>query len=224
MSTRLRTPRGFDRTLSSTGVALALGVVVASPALAQAHTSAVAPDSIRRIQHLEPRSGPPGTVVSVHTKNLPLQAKVVLGVGAIGTGFEELGVAEQQEMGEVTASVRVPESASWDRALVFIIFNGNFSPTGLSDPFHVTNADGLVYRVGAVTDEGDGCLAMRDRDGYLYTLSGDIEGLTPGDELAVEARFFALSDCPQGETLHVERRLPVPEPEDPGDPGAAANR
>ena len=215
MSTHPHAVRRRDPSRSPTRVVLALGVVWASPTLAQAHPSAVAPDSIRRIQHLEPRSGPPGTVVSIHTENLPLQARVVLGVGAIGTGFEELGVAQQQELGEVTASVRVPDRASWDRALVFIIFNGNFSPTGLSDPFHVTNAEGLVYRVGVVTDEGEGCLRMRDRDGYVYTLTGDVAGLQPGDELAVEARFFALSDCPQGETLHVERRLPVPDPEGP---------
>lgn len=182
--------------------------------LAQAHTTAVAPDSIRRIQHLEPRSGPPGTVVSIHTENLPLQARVVLGVGAIGTGFEELGVTEQQEMGEVTASLRVPESARWDRPLVFIIFNGNFSPTGLSDPFHVTNEDGLIYREGEITDEGEGCLAMRDTDGYLYTLSGETDGLSPGDPVAVEGRFFAVSDCPQGETVYVERRL-TPKSPDP---------
>jgi hypothetical protein len=187
-------------------------LVSALPLLAQAHASAVAPDSIRRIQHLEPRSGPPGTVVSIHTENLPLQAKVVLGVGAIGTGFEELGVAEQQEMGEVTASVRVPMDASWDRPLVFIIFNGNFSPTGLSDPFHVTNSDGLIHREGEITDEGGECLAMRDRDGYLYTLTGETEGLAPGDEVAVVGRFFAISDCVQGETLHVERRVAPTDP------------
>jgi len=191
--------------------ACAILLLSAVPMLAQAHASAVAPDSIRRIQQLEPRSGPPGTVVSIHTENLPLQAKVVLGVGAIGTGFEELGVAEQQEMGEVTASLRVPMDASWDRPLVFIIFNGNFSPTGLSDPFHVTDADGLIHREGVITDEGEGCLAMRDTDGYLYTLTGETEGMEPGDDVAVEGRFFAVSDCAQGETLHVERRLaPTP--------------
>ncbi|MFV1985684.1 MAG: DUF5818 domain-containing protein [Gemmatimonadota bacterium] len=187
--------------------ACVLFVLSAVPVLAQAHASAVAPDSIRRIQHLEPRSGPPGTVVSIHTENLPLQARVVLGVGAIGTGFEELGVAEQQEMGEVTASLRVPMDASWDRPLVFIIFNGNFSPTGLSDPFHVTDAEGLIHREGVITDEGEGCLAMRDTDGYLYTLTGDTDGMEPGDAVAVEGRFFATSDCAQGETLHVDRRL-----------------
>lgn len=194
---------GRFRSLS--GAAALIGLWT-TPILAQAHTTAAAPDSIRRIQHLEPRSGPPGTMVSIHTENLPLQARVVLGVGAIGTGFEELGVAEQQELGEVTASVRVPETATWDRPLVFIIFNGNFSPTGLSDPFHVTDPDGLIYREGEITSEGDGCLAMRDGDGYLYTLTGATEGLEPGDAVAVEGRFFALSDCAQGETLHIERR------------------
>ena len=114
------------RRFRSLAVAAVVLVFVAPALAAQAHRTAVAPDSIRKIQHLEPRSGPPGTVVAIHTENLALQARVVLGVGAIGTGFEELGEAEQQEMGEVTASVRVPDSATWDRPLVFIIFNGNF--------------------------------------------------------------------------------------------------
>jgi hypothetical protein len=110
----------------------------------------------------------------------------------------------------------VPERASWDRPLVFIIFNGNFSPTGLSDPFHVTNADGLIYREGEVTDAAgadDGCLTMRDGDGYLYTLTGEVDGLKPGDPVAVEGRFFAVSDCAGGETVHVVRRLTPKDPD-----------
>ncbi|MDH3732788.1 MAG: hypothetical protein OEU54_04605 [Gemmatimonadota bacterium] len=202
--------RRFARIPSLVGVLACLGLT-AGPVLAQAHRTAVAPDSIRRIQHLEPRSGPPGTVVSIHTQNLALQARVVLGVGAIGTGFEELGEAEQEEMGDVTASVRVPASATWDRPLVFIIFNGNFSPTGLSDPFHVTDGDGLIQRFGTITDGGEECPAFRDKDGYLYTLTGDVEGLRPDVEVAIEGRFFATSSCSLGETIAVERWY-VPEP------------
>lgn len=173
---------------------------------AQAHPSAVAPDEIRKIQKLEPRTGPPGTLVELYSENLPLQARVVVGVGAIGTGFEELADAEQAEFGEVSATVHVPASATWERPLVFIIFNGNFSPTGLSDPFHVTNEDGHIYREGEITSEGPGCIAMKDTDGYVYTLLGDVEGLKSGDAIAVEGTFSAESECTAGETINVLRR------------------
>jgi hypothetical protein len=190
---RLRTPAGAS-------LLLAIGAL---PSVAQAHPNPATPDDIRKIQTIEPRSGPAGTEVRVYTENLPLQARVVVGVGAIGTGFEELGEARQGEFGEVGATVTIPETATWDRPLVFIIFNGNFAPTGLSDPFHVTNEDGLIYREGELTDEGEGCVAMRDKDGYLYTLTGDLGGAKPGDAIAVEGMFSAESDCAQGETIRV---------------------
>ena len=57
-------------------------------------------------------------------------------------GFEALTEGSQDIWGEVSASVRVPSYASWERPLVFIVFNGVFSPIGISDPFHVTNDEG----------------------------------------------------------------------------------
>jgi len=194
----------------SRALAMAEGLAVLSlasalPAAAQAHRNPAQPSDLRHIQSIEPRTGPAGTEVRVYTENLPLQARVVVGVGAIGTGFEELGDARQTEFGEVGATVTIPESATWDRPLVFIIFNGNFAPTGLSDPFHVTNADGLIHREGEVTDEGEGCLAMRDRDGYFYTLTGDLGDVKAGDAIVVEGTWSAESDCVQGETIVVRR-------------------
>lgn len=213
----IRTPRRGARLRLQIGVFGCL-VLSAGSAFAQAHPSAVAPDEIRKIQKLAPRTGPPGTLVELYSENLPLQARVVVGVGAIGTGFEELADAEQAEFGEVSATVHVPASATWDRPLVFIIFNGNFSPTGLSDPFHVTNDDGHIYRVGEITSEGPGCVSMKDADGYAYTLTGDIEGLRPGDPVAVEGTFSAESRCAGGETIDVLKRS-VPKPDAAAAPG-----
>lgn len=207
--------RVSSQRLGSGIAALTLFFATDDSAAAQAHRNPAAPDSIRHIQSMEPRSGPPGTEVTVYTENLPLQAKIVVGVGAIGTGFEELAQTVQGEFGEVGASVTVPESATWDRALVFIMFNGNFAPTGLSDPFHVTDPDGLIQRTGQITDEGDGCTAMRDRDGYFYTLTGELGGVEAGDEVIVEGTFAESSDCPQGETIHVARIADAPEGADP---------
>lgn len=189
-----------------------LFLVTTAPAGAQAHRTAIAVDSLRKIQDIQPRSGPPGTRVQLYTENLPLQGRVVLGVGAINAGFEVLGEAEQGALGEVDGSIRIPASATWDRAIVLITLNGNFAPTALSDPFHVTNAEGLVHRVGRVTDEGEGCLAFRDTDGYFYSLAGATQGLEVGNYLEIEGRFDAKGSCPLGETLDVTRAIPATAP------------
>ena len=201
------------------GLALGLAVLVlATPdqVQAQAHRTAIPVDSLRKIQEIAPRSGPPGSRVTVYTENLPLQGRVVLGVGAIHAGFEVLGEAEQGALGEVDGSVRIPASATWDRALVLLTLNGNFAPTALSDPFHVTNPEGLIHRVGEITDEGEGCLGFRDADGYFYSLAGTADGLTVGDYVELEGRFDPEGPCPSGETLEVTSAEPATPPPPPG--------
>ena len=170
----------------------------------------VAPDSLRRIQEIEPLHGPRGTMVTVYTENLPLQAKVHVGVGATRTGFEALSEGEQGMWGEVSGAIAIPETAPYDRALLIVAFDAIFAPIGLSDPFHVTRADGTLERTGRITDEGVECLAMRDGDEFLYTLVGNTDGLSDGDLVVVEARYVEMSACQQGTTLEViESRPPA---------------
>ncbi len=170
----------------------------------------VAPDSLRRIQEVEPVWGPPGTEVTVFTENLPLQAKVHIGVGATRTGFEALHEAEQGMWGEVSGTITIPESAPWDRAVLLVAFDAIFAPIGLSDPFTVTRPDGTFQRTGEVTDEGVECLAMRDTDGFLYTLIGSTGDLEPGDPAVVRGRYVEASICQQGTTMEVVEILPPP--------------
>ena len=184
--------------------ALAILFFVPGAALAQAHPNPATPDSLRQIQTMEPRMGPPGTEVSLYTENIPLQARVVVGLGAIGTGFEELGTGDQGEFGEIGATVLVPETATWDRAVVFIIFNGNFAPTGLSDPFHVTNAGGRIQRTGTIIGQENGCVTFEDRDGYFYTLAGDMGDAETGDHVIVEGVASRSVACPQADTIEID--------------------
>jgi hypothetical protein len=170
----------------------------------------VAPDSIRTLQQVEPLHGPPGTVVTIYTENLPLQARVHVGVGATRAGFEALDEAEQAMYGEVSATLTIPETAPWDRAVLLVAFDANFAPIGFSDPFHVTRQDGILRRTGTVTDEGVECIAMRDTDDFLYTLIGNTEGLEPGQSAVIEGRYMEASTCMQGTTIQVERVLPPP--------------
>ncbi|MDC0160638.1 hypothetical protein OAJ07_04220 [Gemmatimonadales bacterium] len=170
----------------------------------------VAPDSLRMIQEIEPLHGPRGTMVTVYTENLPLQAKVHVGVGATRTGFEALSEGEQGMWGEVSGAIAIPETAPYDRALLIVAFDAIFAPIGLSDPFHVTRADGTLERTGRITDEGVECLAMRDGDEFLYTLVGNTDGLSDGELVVVEARYVEMSACQQGTTLEViESRPPA---------------
>lgn len=186
--------------------ALLLGIAyfgLGSPVLGQAHPTTVAPTEIRHIQNISPHSGPPGTLVSVSTLNLPIEARVHVGVGAMNAGFEALAEAQQGQWGEIAVRVQVPQTTSWDRPIVFIAFNAVFAPIGLSDPFHVTDADGRVRRTGHVTEEADGCLTFRDEDDYLYALEGDTAGLSAGDEVRIDGVFFDTGSCHEGPTIGV---------------------
>ncbi|MDA0327956.1 MAG: hypothetical protein O2958_02925 [Gemmatimonadetes bacterium] len=170
----------------------------------------VAPDSLRHIQQVSPLHGPAGTVVTIFTENLPIQAKVHVGVGATRTGFEALFEAQQEMWGEVSATVTIPESTPWDRAVVLIAFDAIFAPIGISDPFHFINPQGFLRRTGRITDEGVECLAMRDTDEYLYTLIGATDGLAAGEPVVIEGEYVETSTCMQGTTLRVTRVLPPP--------------
>lgn len=190
------------------GALVLLTVLATMPANADAQRR-VAPDSLRMIQEVTPMHGPVGTEVTVFTENLPLQAKVHLGVGATRTGFEALHEAEQGMWGEVSGTIIIPETAPWDRAVLLVAFDAIFAPIGLSEPFHVTRADGMLRRTGAITGEGVECKAMRDTDGFLYTLIGDVESLAAGDSVVVDGTYVEASICQQGTTLQVVRVAPA---------------
>lgn len=191
---------------------LLVGLVAAAatPDGAEAQRRDLAPDSIRRIQEVAPRHGPIGTVVHLHTENMPLQARIHVGVGARHIGFEALSETQQGEWGDITAELAIPEYWTWDRPLVLIIFNGLFSPIGLSQPFHVTNADGMVQRTGHVTDEGGSCLGFRDQDDYFYALDGPPDSLSPGDSVVIEGTIAEQGRCGEVDTIRVSEVVPAP--------------
>ncbi len=201
---RIRAAGRPARLAALCATALALSTQAAT-AQRTAHPSAQAPDSLRHIQSIEPRSGPPGTMVQVYTENMPLQARVHIGLGRTGFGWEALAEATQGPLGEVSASVQVPDFATWERPLVFIMFNGIFSPIGLSDPFHVTDEQGRVKRSGRITDEGVGCPMLRDEDDYVYALTGSVDSLRPGDQVVVEGVYAEGGQCGGGSSITVSR-------------------
>ena len=198
------------RSFAPVVAALAVAVLAVLPnaSEAQAHRN-TAVDSLRQIQEMAPSFGPVGTEVHISTLNLPVQAKVHVGYGATRTGFEALFEVQQGVWGDIEATLTVPETAPWDRAISFVAFNAVFSPIGLSEPFHVVNENGHVRRTGTVTDELGECVSLRDEDGYLYALTGDITGaLSNGDGIVVEGVYSPSSPCHDGSTIAISSFTP----------------
>lgn len=56
---------------------------------------------------------------------------------------------------------------------------------------------------GTLTDEGVECQAFRDSAGHLYTLVGNLEGFSVGDEVFLSGTITEISFCMQGTTISV---------------------
>ena len=195
---------GSCRQVLSLAGALVLLMIGADSGAAQRFVN---PDSLRQLQSVAPLSGPPGTRVEISSENLPLAARIHLAVGAIHAGFETLAEGSQGEWGDMSGELMIPESASWDRPLYVIALNGVFSPIGLSNPFHVTNEEGLVRREGQVTEELEACLTFRDEDELLYALTGELGTLNAGDQVTIEGIYLETSSCNKGSTIEVVRAI-----------------
>lgn len=191
------------------GRTLLAGLLLASGAgheLAAQPRVGAATDSItRRIQHITPTSGPPGTVVKVESGLMPHITPVRIGIGATRTGFESLAELLTSATGEFSVDVTVPQWAQRERNHRFIVFDFYFSPIALSEPFLVTDENGRVEREGWITDELGGCVAMRDTDGELFTLVGNTGAVEEGDRVIVEGTVAEASTCEQGPTIRIVR-------------------
>ena len=63
----------------------------------------------------------------------------------------------------------------------------------------------MVQRTGRITDEGLGCLTLRDNDQYMYALSGSVGDLRPGDEVVVEGAIGLSGPCGEHDAIEVVR-------------------
>lgn len=194
---------------ASLGAALAATLCAPSGSAAQEWIEPV--DSLRQIQSITPRSGPPGTLVEIYSDNMPLEARFHVGVGATRSGFESLYEADQPGLGEISVRLPIPETVSRERAAVFVAFNAVFSPVAMSRPFHVTDEQGRLRRTGHVERVDGPCVVFRDEDGFLYELIGAVEGLRPSERVTFEALYLDESGCVDGARIRVLEVLP-PEP------------
>ena len=154
---------------------------------------------------ISPRSGSPGTQVTVSAIHLPAITPVQIGIGATGAGFEVLDQMMTSPEGQITHTVRVPGWADRDRSHVFIVFDIYFRPLSLSGPFHVTDRNGLFTRAGRITRRDSVCTTMLADDGESYSLTGDTRELELEDEVIVEGTLAESSQCTQGIAVDVVR-------------------
>ena len=154
-----------------------------------------------------PRSGAPGTEVTVETRDLPALTPVYLGMGATRSSFEVLRQLVTSERGRMSTVVEVPDWATPDRTHYFVLVDVYFRPLAVSAAFHVTEPDGTLRRRGAIAGGEGGCLTLREAgEGQeLYVLTGEVQNLTLGDEVLVEATLGESPGCGQGTVLQVTR-------------------
>ena len=154
-----------------------------------------------------PRSGAPGTEVTVETRDLPALTPVYLGMGATRSSFEVLRQLVTTERGEMATVIEVPDWATADRTHYFVLVDVYFRPLAVSAAFHVTEPDGTLRRQGEIAADAGGCLTLSEAgEGQeLYVLTGDVQDLTLGDEVLVKATLGESPGCGQGTALRVTR-------------------
>ena len=154
-----------------------------------------------------PGSGSPGTEVTVETRDLPALTPVYLGMGATRSSFEVLRQLVTSERGEMSTVVEVPDWATVDRTHYFVLVDVYFRPLAVSTAFHVTEPGGTLRRRGEIVGNAGGCLTLSEAgEGQeFYVLTGDVQELTMGDEVLVEATLGESPGCEQGTVLQVTR-------------------
>ncbi len=168
------------------------------------HLRGVDLDSVaRRVQSLSPESGTHGTEVILASGGLPAITPLRIGMGAMHFGFEEIGQVMTDRRGVFEITVAVPGWVTRDVTYHFIVFDFYFRPIALTGPFHVTDADGLLVRRGAIVNVGTACAELRGDDEVLYTLAGGADDYRVGDRIEVEGAIAESSLCTQGTTIEV---------------------
>lgn len=200
------------RHAAAAGAVLLIGALTAGGAVGATGSAAPVQDHVNarpnRPVVVSPRLGPPGTQVSLRVLSMPAMTPVQLALGATGTGFEALALGYTSMDGELQELVVVPEWSKPDETHRFIIFNLYFTAIlAESAIFHVTDADGVVERVGTVAQSGPGCLFLEGDDDERYRLRGATDELTVGDAVSLAGRLVESTEgCGEDLSLDLEIR------------------
>lgn len=163
---------------------------------------------------ISPSAGPPGTPVTVTASGFPPGAQVHVGAGRAQSEYDVLERTAVDDQGRLRTTVELPAFADAREEWVFVVSTPDHRVEARSERFDVRPGepgdDGdLVSVQGTVTGEGVECPVLRTSEGELYSLTGDLGDLGPGDRVRVEGTVAEVSICMQGTTLQVQALEPI---------------
>jgi hypothetical protein len=131
-----------------------------------------------------PRGGPTGSEVVVTMAGLEPFQTVRVGFGSLSQ-YEVIGRGDADSGGLLLQTLVIPSWGERDRPHYFVASFGNRIPRILSEPFHVTDENGVARIYGTVTADGTSCLSVEGPEKTLYTLEGDVGLWSPGQRVLV---------------------------------------
>jgi hypothetical protein len=156
------------------------------------------------IQTVSPRAAAPGEAVTIRAGGFSPNATVSVGIGLPRSEYEVVAQARANAGGDVATAVRLPGWVERGQGYVFVLDEAGSQNRATSGLVHVTTPEGRIRLRGRLTDEGVECRAMRTLlTDELYTLAGDTERFSAGDEVVVEGTIAEMSICMQGTTVSV---------------------
>ncbi len=66
-----------------------------------------------------------------------------------------------------------------------------------------------MRRTGNVTERKVSIKTFLDQDQYVYTLTGNLSGLSVGDAVSVDGTYSDSSSCGEGSSIAVVRVTPI---------------
>ena len=169
---------------------------------------------VTHVRKIEPRFGPAGTTIRIEADGLPINTSVYVALASIHAGYEVGATTQTDAEGRLHAALTVPERHRdhWDHTeMVVVLAEEGSRPMALSDPFHITNAQGFVQRSGVIRMVGQDCPVLDGWDGVTYALvggQGPNMAASAGHQLTVEG---ALVDATCGLQNAIEvRRSALP--------------
>ncbi|MFA7430274.1 MAG: LysM peptidoglycan-binding domain-containing protein [Rhodospirillaceae bacterium] len=160
-----------------------------------------------------PRRVAVGDSVTIYARGLPVRTNVEIAAGDPDGRMVVVDRETTDHYGTVRARVALPRNLPPDAPLNIVIATRDRAFGARSGALEVrpagtstaARAGERVEVTGTLTTEGLLCPAIRTGDGILYTLSGDIARLVPGDRVRVVGLIAGTSQCNQGITISAAR-------------------
>ncbi len=166
-----------------------------------------------------PRRVAVGDPVTIYARGLPSRTRVEIAAGDPDGRMVVIDRDTTDHYGTVRARVRLPRDLDPKAPLAIVVSTSDRAYGAKSRELEVgavgtttaARAGERIEVTGTLTTEGTLCPALRTPDDTLYTLSGDIGDLQPGDRVRVVGLVAGTSQCNQGITLstaRIERAVP----------------